>query len=203
MSGTHSPAAHASGWLLSIGNVAMTAALGYGLGGLAGSLFAVGSVVLLLLGLQGFAWLRGALARRRSGETAWPVEVAIIGGKLLLAPFALALAIVVAVGTTLLGLLLSAARRSPAAAAAPEHPPARAAGPPRNWKENFADGGNVAFMIGNLILLLVIASIWIGIEVAYYAALLATPIWLLVLIMLAIEGVQPSPAPGADDHGGG
>ena len=42
-----------------------------------------------------------------------------------------------------------------------------------------------------MLLLLAIACIFIGMEVALYVAIVLTPIWLLGLVLLAIQGNDP------------
>jgi uncharacterized membrane protein len=48
--------------------------------------------------------------------------------------------------------------------------------------------------IGNIILLLILGCLIEGMEVAFYAALVATPIWLIAMVYLGFQGVKPSNA---------
>ena len=66
--------------------------------------------------------------------------------------------------------------------------------PRLNWERVWADfvkADNLALFILNMLLLLAIACIFIGMEVALYVAIVLTPIWLLGLVLLAIQGNDP------------
>ncbi|MFD1254250.1 hypothetical protein DEVEQU_00154 [Devosia equisanguinis] len=75
--------------------------------------------------------------------------------------------------------------------------------PRLNWERVWADvvkADNLALFILNMLLLLAIACIFIGMEVALYVAIVLTPIWLLGLVLLAIQGNDPQFV-FVDEHG--
>jgi hypothetical protein len=52
-------------------------------------------------------------------------------------------------------------------------------------------GDLVSLVVGNLLLLLILAIFIFGIWVAYVVAVIATPLWLVALMLLALDGANP------------
>lgn len=80
--------------------------------------------------------------------------------------------------------------------------------PSPNWRSLWADfsrADNLALFILNMLMLLALACIFIGMQVALYVAIVLTPIWLMGLILLAIQGNDPNfqfddePVPGGHE----
>ncbi len=62
-----------------------------------------------------------------------------------------------------------------------------------------ASGDRIALLVALLLIMLVAAVLWFGIWVAYGFAVLATPIWLLALMLLAMDGANPDAATALPD----
>jgi hypothetical protein len=61
-------------------------------------------------------------------------------------------------------------------------------------------GDALALVLVNLLLLLILAVLLFGIWVAYAFAVIATPLWLVALMLLALDGANPDrPIPLPDD----
>ncbi len=74
--------------------------------------------------------------------------------------------------------------------------PSRPGGTPTAVAERAAlppvsSGDALALMLANVVLLLLVATVLFGIWVAYVFAIIATPIWLVVLMMMAVDGANP------------
>jgi hypothetical protein len=65
---------------------------------------------------------------------------------------------------------------------------------------DFWSADNLVITIANIIFAIVLGCMWLGMQVAFYAALVATPIWLVVLVAVAFEAAEPDrPIPLPDE----
>lgn len=66
---------------------------------------------------------------------------------------------------------------------------------PEAKKKKGMDMGLVATLVLAVIALVVIVLTFvIGIDVAFYAALAATPIWIVIMMIMAVDGANPGNA---------
>ncbi|MCZ8321034.1 MAG: hypothetical protein O9296_05535 [Novosphingobium sp.] len=111
-------------------------------------------------------------------------------------------ALVVSVIVMAIGLATDAGRRI--ANRLPSLPRIRLPGfPSLTWKPIAWTGDVLAMSLANVLLLIVLGCLVIGMEVAFYAALVATPIWLVVLMFVALDGTVPDRSidlPADHDH---
>ncbi|MEM8852801.1 MAG: hypothetical protein AAGD34_03810 [Pseudomonadota bacterium] len=66
---------------------------------------------------------------------------------------------------------------------------------PETKKKKGVDVGLLAAIIlGNITLIVLVLTFVIGIDVAFYAALAATPIWIVIMMIMAVDGANPGNA---------
>jgi hypothetical protein len=164
-------------------NFAAAAGVGYILGGLTGSGVAAFAYALLLVTP---AFLRMIA---RSGGAGFAIRAISLPFIALLAGFVTIAGFAVGLGTLALQRVVSLLPKR--VRPATDQQAARDALPPAASQPMWRTAENLALLLANTIMLVVLGSIWFGIEVALYAALVATPIWLGVLIVVAVDASAP------------
>ncbi len=174
-------------------NLAMAALAGYLMGGLIGT-----AVAVVLLVLAYGVWLAIRSLPKNPGDSA-AAKLAGEGlgllGKALAIPLGLiGAAVVMGIG---IGLSIAQPVLRPLAALS-----VLATVPGRLYRFGaslFRDEV-LPWTLGNVILLLIGGVVVIGIDVAFYAALIAVPLLILALALLALKGGEDPEAQGAGDH---
>jgi hypothetical protein len=184
-------------------NGALAGCLGWMLGGLVWAV--VASMVLIGLTLAPSVVRRIMVEVRRTDRR--PVVTIALGAlKLAAAPFVMVAALVV----TLIGLSVGLAQlaaerlsgRMPTIAIPSPRFKLRRSDRVRSPSTDWKSAENLSMTLANLLLLIVLGCLWYGMEVAFYAALVATPIWLSVLVAVALQASEPDRSIPLPDDGG-
>lgn len=190
-------------------NALLAGVIGYAAWGVPGG--AIGAVACLVASasILVVARLIGQLGSNRqlTSQRSAANEALTAIAKLVAFPFVMVAAIIVTVFTLLVSLLLMGGThvKETSGISMPNRvsSPRRRGRRPSTFFHGFGAPDNLAMLVGNLVLLLIIGCILFGIDVAFYAALVATPVWLLALMLIAIQGSNPNepvPVPGGTPH---
>lgn len=179
-----------SSGLISAANVVAAGAFGWFVADAAFGAAAAGLVLLVVTGPGAMRRVRAAMSRRDP-----PRALSVAAGALKVAalPFVLAAAFAVSMAALAVGLVQVVSERwglrfSPAAIALPR---LRLTKGTRTRPARPLTAENISLFIANGLLLIVIGCLVYGMEVAFYAALVATPVWLCVLVAVALQASEP------------
>lgn len=183
-------------------NTLLAGLVGYAIWGAAGSVIGVTILLAAATGIPAATRLigqRGPDLKKNVPRSAGFEAIKAIA-KLIAFPFLMVAAIIVTALTMLVSLLLMGGHH--VKNASDVSTPKRVALPsygrhkPSTLFRNFGEPENLTLLIGNFLLLLIVGCVLFGMDVAFYAALVATPVWLMGLMLLAIQGSKPiEPAP--------
>ncbi|UFZ02721.1 hypothetical protein LQG66_26085 [Bradyrhizobium ontarionense] len=174
--------------------------LGYAVWGVTGGVLGALACMVVAASMPTAARLRSLVMpkRRQMVQAAVATEAGRAIASVLAFPFVMLAAIVVMAFTMLAAVLLMGVKQVKQAVG--PLLPSRSASPSSGGQASstfFSSLGapeSLTMLIANLLLLLIIGCALFGMDVAFYAALVATPVWLLGLMLIAINGSKPDDA---------
>jgi hypothetical protein len=187
-------------------NTGLAGGIGFAIAGLAGAAIGIAGFVTVFLLPALTRWI----TRHADGVADHPGAKAIAStARIVALPGVMLLAVAVSVfafGVGIMGLARQRMRGMMPEISLPARPKISFQRPKSKAKpgSDFWSADNLAITIANIIFAIVLGCMWFGMQVAFYAALVATPIWLVVLVAVAFEAAEPDrpiPLPNDDDRG--
>ena len=174
--------------------------LGYAVWGLTGGVVGALACMIVAATMPAAARLRSLAApkRRQTAQSSVAAEAGRAIASVLAFPFVMLGAVVVTAFAMSAALLLMGAKRLRQTAGTLLPSSSASQSPGRQTSSAFFNSlgapESLTMLIANLLLLLIIGCALFGMDVAFYAALVATPVWLLGLMLIAINGSKPDDA---------